>query len=410
MNHLSNQEARWLAIAAQGLGTPRRTDGTRRPGATQLGRLLDRVGTIQLDAVNVLERTQFLVPFSRIGDYDRAAMRALTGPGGRWFEYWGHAASVLPLELYPLFRWRMDRWRHDLVDSPVVQQRRRDWRKEHARYLNDVLRDVTERGPMTASQLADPRRRPGEWWERRSDGRRALELLFGGGQLAAWRSPTFERVYDLTERVIAPAVLARPEPPAEEAQRELLVIAARCMGVATAGDLADYFWIRPGPAKLRVAELVEEGRLLPVSVEGWNRPAYASAEARPREPRRHHGTLLSPFDSLIWTRDRTQRLFDFHYRIEIYVPEPQRRHGYYVMPLLLDDALVARVDLKADRQASTLRVSGSYLEPGAPRGPVAEAGATELDSLRRWLGLDHLAVSARGNLAPALRRALAVGS
>jgi hypothetical protein len=404
---LSNREARWLAIGAQGLGSPRRAEGAKPAGAAQLRRLLDAVGTIQLDAVNVVERTQFIVPFSRVGPYDRTQVRALTGPGQPWFEYWGHAASLLPVELYPLFRSRMDRWRQDLIDSPVQQQRRRDWRREHADYLTAVLGDVTERGPLTASQLADPRRRPGEWWERRSDGRRALEVLFGDGRLAAWRSASFERVYDLTERVIPAAILARPFPPIEEAQRQLLVIAARCLGVATVGDLGDYFWLKPGPAKLRVAELVEDGRLLPVTVEGWDRPAYALATARPRPPRRHHGTLLSPFDSLIWTRDRTERLFDFHYRIEIYVPEGQRTHGYYVMPLLLHDALVARFDLKADRQTSTLRVNGSYREPGVIPGEVADAAALELERFRRWLGLGRINVGPRGNLAAALRRAVA---
>jgi hypothetical protein len=404
---LSNGEARWLAIGGQGLGAPRRADGATPAGTAQLRALLDTVGTLQLDAVNVVERTQFIVPFSRIGPYDRAKVRALTGPGQPWFEYWGHAASLLPIEQYPLFRSRMDQWRQDLVVGPVVRQRRQDWRRDHADYLKAVLRDVTERGPLTASQLADPRRRPGEWWERRSDGRRALEFLFGDGLLSAWRSASFERVYDLTERVIAPAVLARPVPPIEEAQRELLMVAARCLGVATIGDLSDYYFFRPGATKLRVAELVEDGRLLPVTVERWDRPAFAPVTARPRAPRRQHATLLSPFDSLIWSRDRTERLFDFHYRIGIYVPEGKRTHGYYVMPLLLHDALVARFDLKADRQTATLRVHGSYREPGASPTEVAEAGADELERFRRWLGLERITVGPRGNLAGSLRRAVA---
>jgi uncharacterized protein YcaQ len=399
---LTNAEARWLAIAAQGLGQ------TRRPpvGAARLRGLLDQVGTIQLDAVNVVDRTQFLVPFSRIGSYDKAALLALTGPGGRWFEYWGHAASLLPVETYPLFRWKMGGQGTLEATSALVQERRRQWRQAHAPYLDAVLTDVAERGPLAASELADPRRRAGEWWDRRSDGRRALEVLFADGELAAWRRPSFERVYDLTERVIPRAVLDQAVPSPEEAQRELIVIAARCMGVATAADLADYFWLRPGHVKARVSELVEDGRLVPVTVDDWKQPAYVLPGVRPRAPRRDHASVLSPFDSLIWFRKRTERLFGFHYRIEIYVPEPLRTYGYYVMPLLLDDALVARFDLKADRLARTLRVNGSYDEPGTDRAAVADAAAAELWALARWLGLDHVAVGARGPLATAVRRAI----
>jgi uncharacterized protein YcaQ len=405
---LSNREARRLAIAAQGLAAPR-SSNAKSPGTAQLRRLLDQVGTIQLDAVNVVARTQFIVPFSRLGGYDPARLIGLTGPGAPWFEYWGHAASLMPTEAYPLFRWRMERWRDDQVDSPAAGARRRAWREANADYLAAVLADVTERGPLAASQLADPRRRAGEWWARRSDGRRALEFLFGDGDLAAWRTPNFERVYDLTERVIPSDVLGRPVPTAEDAQRELIAMAARCMGLATVADLADYFWIRPDPAGQRVAELVEAGRLTPLTVEGWRDPAFAESGTQPRAPRRQHATLLSPFDSLIWNRDRTMRLFGFHYRIEIYVPEHLRTHGYYVLPLLLGDALVARFGLKADRKAGTLRVTGSYLEPEAPAS-VPEAAAAELAALGRWLGLEHIAVEPRGDLAPALRRAVAAGT
>ncbi len=409
-NPLSNREARWLALAAQGLGTDRKPGSAKPPEERRLRRLLDQVATIQLDAVNVVARTQFLVPFSRIGSYDRATLLGLTGPGGQWFEYWGHAASLLPTDLYPLFRWKMDRGNNDLVERSPVQQRRRQWREANASYLATVLLDVTERGPLAGSQLSDPRRRSGEWWERRSDGRRALEVLFQDGELAAWRSPTFERIYDLTERVIPQTALDMPVPPPEEAQRELIAIAARCMGVATVADLADYFWIRPGQARRRVAELVEAGRLVPVTVENWSQPAYAESQARPRAPQRQNASLLSPFDSLIWFRDRTTRLFDFHYRIEIYVPEHRRIHGYYVMPLLVNDALVARFDLKADRSAGTLRVNGSYLEKGVVPESILDAAAAELRALSHWLGLEGVSVAARGNLARGLRKAMAAGN
>jgi len=404
-NQLSNREARWLALDAQGLASSRRPPGTRGPTAARLGRLLDRLGTLQLDAVNVLERTQFIVPFSRIGAYDPAVLRGLSGPRGRWFEYWGHAASVLPTEMYPLFRWRMDQWRGDGAEGPAMV-RRQAWRAANADYLAAVLQEVAEAGPLTASQLSDPRRQVGEWWERRSDGRRALELLFGAGVLAGWRNPNFERVYDLTERVIPPAVLDLPVPTAEEAQRELLLIAARCLGVATVADLADYFWIPTPVARVRVAELVEAGRLTPVAVERWRHPAYGVANPRPRPPRRDHATLLSPFDSLIWNRDRVERLFDVRYRIEIYVPEHLRTHGYYVLPLLLGDRLVARFDLKADRKAGAIRVAAAHLEPDVTPDSVIGPAVTELRALGDWLGLEHIDVVARGDLAPALRKAV----
>ena len=407
-DRLSNREARWLALAAQGLAIPRPA-AAKRPGVARLRRLVDELGTIQLDAVNVVARTQFLVPFSRVGAYDPAHLRSLTGPGAPWFEYWGHAASLMSTDLYPLFRPSMKLRSADQVESAAAGRRRAAWRNEHADYLRAVLRDVTENGPLTAGQLSDPRRRDGEWWDRRSDGRRAMEVLFGDGELAAWRSAGFERVYDLTERVIPTEALARPVPTIEEAQRELIVIAARCLGVATAPDLADYFWIRPKPAALRVAELVEDGRLLPASVEGWNKPAYVTPGARLRAPKRAHATLLSPFDSLVWNRDRTMRLFGFHYRIEIYVPEHLRTYGYYVLPLLVGDELVARFSLKADRRGGTLRVSGSYLEPGTSRDTVAEAAASELAGLGSWLGLESIEVAAHGNLADALAKAVPRG-
>ena len=363
---------------------------------------MDQLGTIQLDAVNVLARTQFLVPFSRLGGYDPGDLRGLSGPGAPWFEYWGHAASLLPVELQPLFRHRMDRWRLDLVDSVVAQQRRRAWRAAHAEYMATVLAEVNDKGPLAASQLSEPRRQTGEWWDRRSVGRRALEVLFSDGVLAAWRSASFERIYDLTERVIPASVLALPTPPDDAAQRELVALAARSLGVATVADLADYFWLRTLPTRARVAELVEGGRLTEVTVEGWRDPAYVVPGASARAPRRREATLISPFDSLIWARDRAQRLFGFHYRIEIYVPGPQRTYGYYVMPLLLGDQLVARFDLKADRKGSALLVSGAYAEPGQATPVVADASADELERMRQWLGLQTVSVGSRGDLAPLL--------
>ncbi|MGD0810657.1 MAG: crosslink repair DNA glycosylase YcaQ family protein [Acidimicrobiales bacterium] len=405
-SQLSNREARWLALAAQGLSEPRPATaaGRRTPAKTraQLRSLMGQLGTIQLDAVNVLARTQFLVPFSRLGPYDPAVLRSLSGPQGSWFEYWGHAASLLPVALHPLLRWRMQRWRDDLVDSGAVQERRRAWRADNSAYIASVLAEVTERGPLAASQLSEPRRQSGQWWDRRSTGRRALELLFGDGVLSAWRSASFERIYDLTERVVPAAVLEIPTPSDEDAQKQLIVLAARCMGAATEADLADYFWLRPQRARVLVADLVGEGRLIQVAVEGWPQPAYVVPGVRPRPPKRESATLVSPFDSLIWARPRVERLFEFHYRIEIYVPGELRTHGYYVMPLLLGDALVARFDLKSDRHGDALLVVGAFAEAGQASGAVAEAAFAELQRLREWLGLSSLLVAPKGDLAPRL--------
>jgi uncharacterized protein len=393
-----------LAVEAQGLSDPSGAPGLR--GRSALPGIADRLGTIQLDAVNVLARTQFVVPFARIGPFEPARMLDLVGPGGNWFEYWGHAASLMPISLYPLFRHRMTEWRTDALPG-VRGGRRRAWREANAEYLAAVLRDVEQNGPLTAGQLADPRRRVGEWWDRRSDGRRALEFLFADGVLAAWRNRSFERIYDLSERVIPPASLAAPVPSVEEAQRELIAIAARCSGVATTADLADYFWVPPRAAKLRVAELVEAGRLRPITVEGWAEPGYVVDGAAPSRPRRRQASLLSPFDSLIWTRRRTERLFNFRYRIEIYVPKDLRTHGYYVLPLLQGDQLVARFGLKSDRAAGHLRVTGAHLEPGADAERAAAGAAGALSKMADWLGLNEVVVEHHGDLATRLLDALA---
>ncbi len=408
---LTGRQARWLAVAAQGLDQPLPATASARPGPRGRERALERlagvmarVGTIQVDAVNIVARAHHLVPFSRLGAYRPDDMTALAGPGGPWFEHWGHAASLLPVELYPLLRWRMEASRHDLGPGGRPLEHRRAWRREHATYLAQVLDEVAERGPLSAAALSDPRRQKGQWWDRRSLGRRALELALADGLVCAWRTANFERVYDLTERVLAPEVVGAPVPPVRQAKQGLLEVAARCLGVATVADLADYFWLPPAEARDLVADLVQQGRLVPVAVEGWAQPAFMVPGAEPARPRRREAALLSPFDSLIWTRPRAERLFGFHYRVEIYVPAPQRRHGYYVLPMLLGDALVGRLDLKADRAAGELVVRGAYAEEGTCPARVAGAAARALERARAWLGLDRVTVVGRGDLAPALMR------
>jgi uncharacterized protein YcaQ len=360
---------------------------------------------VQLDAISVVERTQFLVLFSRLGAYDTDGLHRMSGPGGELFEYWGRMASLLPVAHQPLFRWRMARG-GPYGDSPTNAARRQAWQDANRAYIASILAEVRDRGPLTAAQLTDPRRRAGEWWGRRSVGRQALELLFARGELAGWRNARFERVYDLPERVLPEAVLAQPTPPIEEAHRRLLVLAASSLGVGTVRDLAGYYLIKTRATQDRVAELVDAGELVQVAVEGWRDPGYALPDARPVRPTRTHATLLSPFDSLIWERRRTAEVFEFDFRIEVYVPAPKRTYGYFVLPLLVGDRIVARFDLKADRKASALCVNAAFLEPGADEAETAAAAAVELGELGRWLGLGEVVVADRGDLAPALRRSV----
>jgi uncharacterized protein len=354
------------------------------------------LGVVQLDAVNVLERTQFLVFFSRLGVYERSFLHRLTGPRGTLWEYWGHAMSLMPVGDEPLFRWRYQ-FGGTYVPGPKVKARHDAWEASAAEYLAAVLEEVRDRGPLSARQLSDPRPQNGDWWDRRSHGRQALARLHGRGRLATWRTASFESLYDLPDRVLPPDVLALPTPTVEAAQRALLLKAAQAMGVGTVNDIAGYYMIQPKAARPLIADLANSGELQPVTVEGWKETAYMPADVQPRRPSRVTATLLSPFDSLIWDRERTRRLFGFDYRIEVYVPEPQRLHGYYVLPLLFGDQLVARLDLKADRKASVLRVAGAYGEEGA-----APAAGTELETMRSWLDLDGIVVDPRGDLAAAL--------
>ncbi|HXR60343.1 MAG TPA: crosslink repair DNA glycosylase YcaQ family protein [Solirubrobacterales bacterium] len=407
---LSAAQARRLALAAQGFGRARPTG---RVDSRHLRRAIDDVGLLQLDSVNVFLRSHYMPLFSRLGPYPRQALdrlawhedgRGKTGRARRrdLFEYWGHEASLLPVELQPLLRWRMAR-----VDSLAWKSVARV-AAERPRLVRFVLGMVRERGPLRASDLAAKgrRREPGEMWSW-SEEKTALEYLFFSGQVCAARRVNFERLYDLPERVLPHQVLEAPTPSQEEAQRQLVRIAAKRLGVATEADLGDYFRLPRAESKARVAELAEDGGLVPVQVEGWRLPGYLSPD-RPAGLRRVAAAraLLTPFDSLVWARERTERLFGFRYRIEIYVPAPKRVYGYYVLPFLLGDRLVARVDLKSDRQAGVLRVRGAFAEPHADLGIVAEELAAELRLLGEWLGLGAVSVARKGDLAPALRKAL----
>lgn len=403
MINLSNDESRRLALAALGFAAKR----PARAGRAHVRATAARLGAIQIDSVNVLARAHYLPTFSRYGAYQTSVLDDLAHGKRELFEYWGHAACFLPVELYPLMRWRMNGQRDAWAGIDNRQKT----------FIEAVYREVAERGPIAAGEISFGGASKGPWWGW-SEGKRAIELLFTQGRVAIAGRRNFERLYDVPERVLPRATLDALAVSEREAKKQLLVRAARAMGVGTARDIAQYFhveswWDRTTAAGRRPAvklasyfdELVEEGRLEQARVEGWAQPAFVapgmriptSIDAR---------AIVSPFDPLMWERRWTKAVFGFEYQIEIYVPAPKRVYGYYVLPFLLGDRFAARVDLKADRKRSTLIVHAAHLEPGESAAAVADALADELRAVAAWLELDAFSVGRRGNLSVALRRAL----
>ncbi len=406
LEHLTLGQARRIALAAQGFND---RVPTAVVDARHLRRVLGRTSLLQIDSVNVFARAHLMPAFSRLGPWPTELLDDLAFGRRELFEYWGHEASYLPMALHPLLRWRMARAEalEEGWGGPLRVFR------ERPEFVADLIRRVADQGPTGAGALREVPRGKGSWWAW-DDIKRGLEYLFWSGRLTtAHRTRGFERLYDVTERVIPAAVLALPTPTREDAQRELVRIAARAHGVATERDLRDYFRLRSAEGRVAVASLVEDRALLPVRVEGWRDVAYLGADvARSRWVKR--SALLSPFDPLVWERSRTQRLWDVDYRIEIYVPAPKRVYGYYCLLFLHEEAIRARVDLKADRKAGVLRVLAAWRERGAGAGGVvgetAEALAAELIRAAQWRGLGDVVVELRGDLAPDLRAAVAAAS
>lgn len=392
MKRVSLPAARRIALGAQGFNDRSPTGAVT---ARHFRRVLDRMTILQLDSVNVVSRSHYLPMLSRLGPYDRAKLDAFLYRSGENFEYLGHEASITSQELHPLLRWRMQksRWKRAVALE-----------KELPGYVQAVLDEVRTEGPRSVKDLNDPGERTGPWWGQ-SKGKVALEWLYTSGRLAIReRNNMFVTVYDLPERVIRPEVLAEPDVDEEEAFRQLLMLGARSHGIGTAADIADYFRLRMPVARPLFADLVDSGALEMVEVDGWTEPALLHPEAK--RPRAITGrALLSPFDPIIWFRPRAERLFDFEYRIEIYVPEPKRVYGYYVLPFLLDGELVARVCLKADRKDGVLLVRGSYAEEGVDIDRVSSELSGALDEMAGWLDLHDVHVADHGNLATPLRRA-----
>ena len=403
---LSRSQARRVVLAAQGLGhRPERAVGIRDVQA-----VINRLAQFQIDSINIVARAHYLPLFSRLGAYDPGLLdRAAGRAPRRLFEYWGHAASLIDVALQPALRSRMQSWAESDMWGSMARIRR-----EKPELIDWVLAELDRRGPTSARQLdPQPDRRRDHWGWNWSEVKTACEWLFFTGAItAARRNSSFERLYDLPERVLPKNVWAEPTPDEPETMRILIRRAARALGVASEPCLRDYFRTNAVRTRQAVAELVESGELLPVRVQGWERqPTYLWHEATvPRRTRVR--SLVSPFDSVMFERDRLEALFDFFYRIEIYVPAARRIHGYYVYPFLLGEDFVARVDLKADRQAGVLRVNGAWAEPDRPH-PVSEVAAelaAELTLMAGWLGLAEVRVVANGDLAPALSAAFGAGS
>ncbi len=391
---LSAAQARRISLRATGLDAPRPSGRIDR---RHLRRVIDRLGCIQIDSVNVCVRTQYLPFFSRLGPYDRALLDRLAYRDNELFEYWGHVASLVDAALHPHLRWRMAEDHHWGSLSRVAD--------EHADLVAALEAEVHANGPLSAGELDDTERRKGPWWGW-GDTKRALEHLFWAGRVGALRRGNFERVYCHPTDAVPSAVLDAPTPRSEDAKRTLLLRAARAHGVATAQDLADYWRQNIGDVRRLLAGLVADGELEEVAVDGWRDPAYLHPEAS--VPRAVDAcALVSPFDQAMWQRDRVARLHRFDYRIEIYVPAPKRVYGYYVLPFLLGDTYVARVDLKADRTGRRLLVQSAHAEPdlharGTDEVEVADRLMGELSMLAGWLDLDEVHVERRGDLAGAL--------
>ena len=381
-------------MRAQGFGKP----PAAKHGRTQVLAAVRQLGLLQLDSVNVLIRSHYLPLFSRLGAYEREQLDRMASTAPRALvEYWGHEASLLPVETWPRLRWRMDEARAGRGIWTGIAA----FARERPAFIRRIRDEVRDRGPIAAGELSVGTKPSGAWWGW-SEAKRALEYLFWVGDLTSAGRRGFQRLYDVPERVLPAGILGQASPARAEAQVDLLRHAARASGVATETDLRDYYRLPASDTKARLAELVEAGDLQPVTVEGWKQPGYLCKGERTGDV--EACALLSPFDSLIWNRPRTERLFGFHYRLAFYTPAHARSHGYYVMPFLMDGRLVARIDVKADRKAGALLVLAGHAEPGEDEARIADSLDPVLASLAGWLDLPQVRITARTRLGLALRR------
>lgn len=393
MRRVSIDAARRIALGAQGFGRPR-AEG--RVDVRHFRRVMDTIGLVQLDSVNVCVRSHYMPFYSRIGPYDQDALDLWLNESGENFEYWAHAAAAMPVEKYPLWRWKMDEGRSWRRAEAILEN--------HPGLLEDVKIQVHERGPLTVSDLDAPKQRNDPWWGY-GPGKVALEVLFASGDIAALRTKNFGRLYDAPARMIDAEALTASPIAKEEAYRLLLREAVTHVGIGTVHDIADYFRLGMSRSAKTLEQMSAAGEILEVHITGWNGAVYMDPHAV--RPRTIVGTtLLTPFDPVTWYRERALRLFGFDYRIEIYVPEEKRMYGYYTLPLLLDGELVGRVDLKADRRAGVLLVRSAWREQGTDPTRVAASLASELETFARWLGLASIDIGSRGNAVEELSQRL----
>jgi uncharacterized protein YcaQ len=393
MKRILSDAARRIALGAQGFGGDRPAG---RIDVRHFRKVMNTIGLVQLDSVNVCVRTHYMPFYSRLGPYDQMALDRWLNESGENFEYWAHAAAVLPVDRYPRWRWKMG--------EMTVWRSAEALLEAHPEVIGDVRRQVQDDGPLTVRDLDAPNHRNEPWWGY-GPGKIALEVLFGNGEISALRTKNFTRLYDVPERMIDRTWLDTPALSKDEAYRVLLRDAVRHHGIGTVYDLADYFRLHVSTSAPILARMADAGDIEEVEIRGWDGPVYLDPQAV--RPRRIEGaTLLSPFDPIAWYRERASRLFAFEYRIEIYVPEPQRIFGYYTLPFMLDGELVGRVDLKADRKEGTLLVRSVWREEGTDARRVAAALAIELETFAAWLGLDAIEVGDKGNLAADVGRLL----
>lgn len=390
---LSRSQARRIALTAQGFNDPM---PKARVDRRHLRRVMGRLHLLQLDSVPVVMRTQYMPLFSRLGPYAPKLLDETAYKHDEWFEAWSHEASLLPVESEPLLRWHKAR-----SEAGETWANLRELAEREPAYMDEVYAQVAERGPLFARDLDDPRPQDGDWWGSRSLGTWALDWLFRVGKVGIRRVGNFEKEFDLLDNIVPANIRALPTPSEEDAHRSLLLMGAEAHGVGTAECLADYFRLPIRSSRARLSELVEDGKLEPVTIQGWSKPAFRHPDAvLPRWVRGR--ALLSPFDPVVWNRPRAEQLFDFDYRIEIYVPADKRVYGYYVLPFLLDDQVVARVDLKTNRADRVLEVKAAFGEPGIDRDRVATELHGALRDLATFVGADDLSFGARGDLTPAL--------
>ena len=394
---LSQQQARRIVLHAQGFGLKDRTTPVNRG---HLRRLMRRIHILQLDSVPVIIRTQYMPPFSRLGTYDPDLLDSIAYGTDEWFEAFVHEASLVPVQDEPLFRFMKERARSGQTWAGLVELAERE-----SVYIAEVLQELADRGPIKANELSDPRPRDGEWWGSRSIGSLALDYLFRVGAVGIRRVGNFEKEFDLLERIVPSKIIDEPSPSEPDSLKELLVRSAAALGVSTGPGLTDYFRLPKRAVKPLFDELVEDGRLVICDVPGTDRTTYMHPDTKvPRSL--NVRALVSPFDPIVWFRDQAAWLFDFDYRIEIYVPKHKRKYGYYVLPFLLGDRIVGRCDLKTDRTDRVLRLLGAFAEPGIDEKTIAPDLAAELQQLATMVGVDQVVVEAKGRLADGVKRAL----